>query len=364
MSTGLEWTEPLRSGLSDTWSFIEADSPPQYFFDRALAAPPGNVFNYNTGGSHLLSMIIQDASGDKTSEFARQNLFDPLAISDYSWEKDIHGYTTGGTGLALRSDDMLKIGQLFLQKGKWDDRQVLPETWVKESTDSKINITPEINYGYQWWVRSNGIYNALGWGGQQIIVVPRQDLVIVFTAGIRDAGWNTYDDLLMTFILPSIRSNGKLAIDEQDQSKLREQLETIANPSPVSPSPLPDIIDQINGREYVDLNGTHGWSTFTFRFNGTDEADLALMYGDKSEDINASIGLDGIFRVTNTVNYGPVGYKGYWKSKDTFVLTQQFLKEAEQLTMTLTFTDEGISWHTEWVVEDHSEDSEAVPLHP
>lgn len=98
MSSGIEWAEPLRSGLSDTWSFIESDSSPQYFFDRTLIHAPGKIFNYNTGGSHLLSMILQNASGEMTAEFARQNLFDPLGISEYVWDKDIHGYTTGEPG--------------------------------------------------------------------------------------------------------------------------------------------------------------------------------------------------------------------------------------------------------------------------
>ena len=362
MSSGIEWAEPLRSGLSDTWSFIESKSPPQYFFDRALAAPPGKAFNYNTGGSHLLSMIIQDASGEMTAEFARHNLFEPLDISEYYWEKDVHGYTTGGTGLALRPIDMLKIGQLFLQNGKWDGEPVIPEAWVRESTKSNVNISPGIDYGYQWWVHQDGIYNALGWGGQQIIVIPRQDMVVVFNAGLRDAAWNSYDDLLTSFILPSVRSKGKLPVNNSAFTQLQDEVEKIASPQTTSPSPDPRIVNSINDREYVDLNGTHGWSTFTFHYDGTNEAGLELMYGDKSEEIKALIGLDGIYRITDTTYYGPVAFKGYWKTDNTFVLTQQFLRDAERLTMTLTFTDTGINRYTEWLVEDYSEESEAVYL--
>jgi CubicO group peptidase (beta-lactamase class C family) len=363
MSSGIEWIEPLRSGLNDTWSFIEADSPPQYFFDRALATPPGNVFNYNTGGSHLLSMIMQNASGMTTEEFARQNLFEPLGIQDVRWEKDAHGYTTGGTGLALLPEDMVKIGQLYLQQGKWNGRQILPSTWVKESTKSHIPISPGINYGYQWWVRPNGTFNALGWGGQEIIVVPAQDLVVVVTAGLRDAAWNSYDDLLKTSIVPSIRSQHRINPNQAGYQLLQDRLEAIAHPAPEIPSTSPTIVEKINGREYVDLNGTHGWSTFTFHFDGSNTAGLDLLYGTKSEEIKAIIGLDGLYRVTKTENFGPVAFKGYWKDTSTFVLTQQFLREAERLTMTLTFTDEGINRHAEWTVEDHNEDSEAVFLY-
>jgi CubicO group peptidase (beta-lactamase class C family) len=364
MSSGIEWTEPLRSGLNDTWSFIEADSPPQYFFNRAIAAPPGKVFNYNTGGSHLLSMIIQNAAGMTTEEFARQNLFELLGIQNVHWEKDTHGFTTGGTGLALEPEDMVKIGQLYLQQGKWDGRQILPAAWVKESTQSHITVSPGINYGYQWWVRPNGTFNALGWGGQEIIVVPSQDLVVVVTAGQRDAAWNSYDDLLNSYIIPSIRSKAKITPNPAGYRLLQDTLVAVAHPASEKPSASPAIVQKINGREYVDLNGTHGWSTFTFHFDGSDTAGLELMYGAQSEEIKATIGLDGLFRKTDTQNYGPVVFKGYWKDDATFILKQQFLREAERLTMTLNFTEKGINRHTEWEVENHREDSEAVFLHP
>jgi hypothetical protein len=362
MSSGLDWTEPLRSGLNDTWSFVEAESPPQYFLDRPLAAGPGKVFNYNTGGSHLLSMIIQNASGESTADFARQNLFGPLDIQTFSLKKDPHGYSTGGTGLALRPADMLKIGQLYLQHGKWGDRQIIPSAWVKDSTTSQIKIAPGINYGYQWWVRPDGTYNALGWGGQQIMVIPRQDMVVVINAGLRDGAWNSYDDLLHSYILPSIRSNAAINPNPASNQRLQEELIAISHPAQANPSVSLERIKTINDREYVDLNGTHGWSTFMFHFDGSDTAGLDFQYGNEAETIKARIGLDDVFRISDTVNYGPVALKGYWKNSSTFILTQQFLREAERLTMTLTFTDKGISRHTEWTVEEYTEESEAVFL--
>ena len=362
MTSGIEWTEPLRSGLSDTWSFIEADSPPQYFFDRALVNEPGRIFNYNTGGSHLLSMIIQNTSGMKTSDFARDNLFNPLGITDYTWDSDIHGYTTGGTGLALLPEDMLKFGQLYLQNGVWEDSRILPSGWVAESSSSVVNVSSGINYGYQWWVRPNGIYNALGWGSQEIIVIPQQDMVVVFTAGIRDAGWNIYDDLLNTYILPSIQASTEIPPNASGNKRLLDEISHIANPEPSKPAPLPETVRRINNKTYVDLNGSHGWSTYKFHFEKLEEAQIELMYGNKSEQIIARIGLDGLFRITNTDNYGPLALKGYWQDIDTFVLTQQFLKEAEQITMVMTFDDTGVKRLSEWKVEPYQEESESVFL--
>lgn len=362
MSSGLEWSEPLRSGLSDIWSLTDNDSPEEYFFSRPQAATPGNVFNYNTGGSHLLSMIVGRSSGGLAADYVERELFAPLGISSYVWLKDTPGNTLGGTGLALSSVDLLRFGQLYLQNGAWNGRQILPEEWVRESTRAHIRVDEKVGYGYQWWVRPNGLYNALGWGGQEIIIAPAQDMVIVFTAGIRDAAWNTYDDLLQKYILPAARPSSALPPDPAGSTALAEEIYTIANPRAQTPGEIPLLAREISGKTYVDLNGTHGWSTFTFHFEKPDEASLDLMYGLKSEDISASIGLNGLYRVTDTQNYGPLAFRGYWKDADTFVLEQQFLMEAERIVMEMTFNGREIKRTSHWTVEDYSEESDAVLL--
>jgi len=237
MSSGIEWIEPLRSGLSDSWSLYDANSPVQYFFDRAMAAEPGKQFNYNSGGSHLLSMVIENTAGESTDTYTSRELFLPLGISRYSWQKDPQGYTIGGIGLAMTSSDMLKFGQLYLNMGTWKGQSLFSPEWVKDSTRAHIAVSPGIDYGYQWWVRPNGIYNALGWGGQQIIVVPHQDMVIVFTAGIRDASWNTYDDLINGYLLPAVKSAKPISANQEAFGLLQDQISAIANPFPQSLPP-------------------------------------------------------------------------------------------------------------------------------
>lgn len=362
MSSGLEWSEPLRSGLSDNWAITDSASPADYFFSRPIAAQPGEMFNYNTGGSHLLSMIVADATDETAADYVERALFAPLGIDRYVWQKDTTGHTLGGSGLALAPADMLRFGQLYLQKGAWEGKQILSEEWVEESTQPHISVNNGIKYGYQWWVRSNEIYNALGWGGQQIIILPKQDMVAVFTAGIRDASWNTYDDLLNRYLILAARSNSPLPPNPTAVSRLKEQIETITLPAAQATPGLPPMAKKISGKTYVDLNGSHGWSTFTFTFDRLDVAALELMYGDKSEQFTAMLGLDGLYRVTDTHNYGPIALKGYWKDEKTFVLTQQFLREAERITMEMTFNGDEIKRVSRWTVEDHSEESDAVLL--
>ena len=362
MSSGLEWTEPVRSGLSDNWALTDSESPAEYFFSRPVSAAPGKVFNYNSGGSHLLSLVVTGVSGKKTSDYVMRSLFTPLGINRYEWLTDSNKQTLGGTGLAMAPSDMLRFGQLYLQKGAWGGEQIIPQGWVEESIKQLINTEFGVKYGYQWWVRPNGVFNALGWGGQQIIVAPKQDMVIVFTAGIRDVSWNTYDDLLNSYIIPAARSLSVLPPNQVGTMALQDQIQEIENPPAAKMVDLPPLAARLNGITFVDLNGTHGWSTFHFHFDRPDVASLHLMYGDKSEEINALIGLDGLFRDTETLNYGPLAYKGYWKDGTTLVLTQQFLREAERITMQMTFDGDKVKRVTEWMVEDHLEESDAVAL--
>ncbi len=359
MSSGLEWTEPVRSGLSDNWALTDSASPAEYFFSRPVAAAPGTVFNYNSGASHLLSLVVADVSAMKTADYVAQSLFTPLGIDRYEWLTDANKQTLGGTGLALAPADMLRFGQLYLQKGAWGGEQILLPSWVEESTQPHIDTDFGVKYGFQWWVRPNGIFSALGWGGQEIIIAPKQDMVIVFTAGIRDVSWNTYDDLLNTYILPAARSFSALPPNSAGNAALQNQIREIQNPPVEKTAELPSLAARLNGTTFVDLNGTHGWSAFQFHFDRPDVATLQLMYGDKSEEINALIGLDGQFRVTETSNYGPLAFKGYWKDGKTFVLTQQLLREAERLTMELTFEGNKINRITDWTVENHREESDA-----
>jgi hypothetical protein len=202
----------------------------------------------------------------------------------------------------------------------------------------------------------------LGWGGQQIIVIPQKDMTVVFTAGLRNASWNSYDTFLDQFIIPAARSDSPLPANPASHQALQEQIKMITNPNPQTPVPLPAIVKEINDKTFVDLNGTHGWSTFSLHFDEPDEAYIDLTYGNASEQIFLPIGLDGVFRTTETNNYGPLAMKGYWKNSNTFVLTQQFLKEAERITMSMQFTETGIKRFSEWTVENYSEDSEAVLL--
>jgi hypothetical protein len=160
---------------------------------------PGQRFYYSTGDPMLLSRVIQEVTGVTAFEFARQNLFKPLNITNIDWEKDRDGYTSTGWGLNTTVRDYAKFGYLYLNKGNWEDRKVVPREWVKKSTQTDPTVKMWNAYGYLWHVNlpirlsisrspistapipPDG-YMAEGVRGQNIFIIPSKDLVIVRVA--------------------------------------------------------------------------------------------------------------------------------------------------------------------------------------
>ena len=178
MSSGFRWL----GGMPEEPTFDEWTGSSDwvgYVLDRPLETAPGTRFTYNSGGSHLLSAILQRSVGMTAEAFARQYLFQPLGITDWYWQSDPQGVSTGGFGLRLRPLDMARLGYLYLHHGNWNNRQVVPAQWCSESVKKQIAAGGQWlsdGYGYQWWVDDQGYYMALGYGGQYIIVVPNQQL--------------------------------------------------------------------------------------------------------------------------------------------------------------------------------------------
>jgi CubicO group peptidase (beta-lactamase class C family) len=191
MSMGLQWVEatPATGDENDEVRMHRASDPCRYVLGLPATAPPGQEFFYNTGALTLVSAIIRKATGRPLDDFARENLFVPLGITAAEWNR-VKGDTDAGGGLRLRPRDMAKIGQLVLNGGCWNDRQIISKAWIETSTAPKLKATDNQLYGYLWWLgrsRLNGReiqwVGALGRGGQSIRIVPELDLVVAVTAG-------------------------------------------------------------------------------------------------------------------------------------------------------------------------------------
>ncbi len=196
MSSGLDWDE---GGLpnDETQLFARADLG-RFVFDRPLRAEPGATWLYNSGSTAVLAEILRRRTGQSLTTLARERLFAPLGITDWTWAVDLRGRELSFTGLRLRPRDMAKLGRMVLDGGKSGDRQIVPAEWIARSLRPRIttniklseSATAPLTYGYQWWSGQtrykNGTipwYAAFGNGGQRIYLVPELDLQVIITAG-------------------------------------------------------------------------------------------------------------------------------------------------------------------------------------
>lgn len=195
-----------------------------------MAETPGKTFEYCNGVSHLLSAIIQNTTGMTTLAFAKTHLFTPLGISDIGWDQSPEGVDIGWGEMRLRPRDMAKIGWLYLENGKWDQRQVLPADWVRQSTRGHIDATLFDRYGYHWWVDDAGFYMAVGYGGQFVFVVPDKNLVAVFTGDLAGPDFYIPRELLANHIVRSAVSSEPLPENPACEARLNHQVTRAALP--------------------------------------------------------------------------------------------------------------------------------------
>lgn len=206
MSSGLKWNESdyyNDTSRNDVFKMAVTDDFIQYVLDKESEFDPGTVWRYSSGDSMLLSGIIQRATGQTAYDFAYTNLLSQIGLSDIIWESDPAGHTIGGWGINATVREYAKFGYLYLNRGKWDGNQIIPEGWIDESF---TNVSNRINYyGYQWWFGPalNGyegsglpdpIYIAWGIYTQQIFIIPSYNLLIVRVAD--DPGSDEWSEVL------------------------------------------------------------------------------------------------------------------------------------------------------------------------
>jgi CubicO group peptidase (beta-lactamase class C family) len=187
MTSGYEWDETTGPDYN---SWVVADDHVQYLLDRAHAGLPGGTFTYNSAAVHTLGVVLQNAAAASLPQYAADHLFRALGVDTVAWEPLDRGTVNGGSGIALRARDLLKLGQLFLQRGWSGDASVVPESWVDSVTRphfawrQAVGAQQRVTYGMLWWVSdaAPAAFFAWGYGGQFVYVVPSRDLAVVATA--------------------------------------------------------------------------------------------------------------------------------------------------------------------------------------
>jgi CubicO group peptidase (beta-lactamase class C family) len=217
MSTG-HLTEPARTP-NEPWTktFLKHDVP----------FKPGTHFLYNTSGTYMLSAIVQKVTGTTVLDYLKPRLFDPLGIAQPTWEASPQGVSAGGYGLSIRTEDIARFGQLYLQKGSWQGKSLVPAAWVEAATARQTSngSSPQSDwdqgYGYQFWRCRHGAYRGDGAFGQYCIVLPEHDAVIVITSGVKNM--QAVLDLVWDKLLPAFKTS-TLPPDEESQKKLARTL--------------------------------------------------------------------------------------------------------------------------------------------
>jgi CubicO group peptidase (beta-lactamase class C family) len=192
MSAGLDWYEPsdYTNPGNDEIRLINSPDPVAFTLGRSLRSMPGESFQYNGGLPTLLGYLLETAYGMRGDEILEQKLLAPLSIQGFDFRANSSGLLAYASGIRLRPRDMAKIGQLYLNGGRWNDRQIVPEAWVEASLKPHLESSWTAGYGYQWWIArfespeiSMWVPSAVGNGGQRIFILRPLDMVVVITAG-------------------------------------------------------------------------------------------------------------------------------------------------------------------------------------
>jgi CubicO group peptidase (beta-lactamase class C family) len=334
----------MTSGLdcvsaNDEQTLTEMGTAPdwvQFTLDLKVRHIPGTYFEYCSPGMHVLSAILQQATGMTAAEFARVQLFKPLGITDVLWESDPQGYTDGWAGLYLHPRDLAKIGYLMLHQGQWEDMQIVSPEWVTEATSLQKKTGRGDNYGYGWWVPPPTQFiefAAEGRGGQYIRVLPQLNMVIVTTGSGFE--WNDITPLLapaMVDIAEPIHAN------PQGMDQLDATLTAILQPpTPQAVLPLPETAYNISGRTYAFEVSPLDLKTIRFEFDDSAEAKLfATFYNQPDREL--TVGLDGIYRKYPVGEHDLLpGIRGKWTDPQTFLFEYDAIANSDAYTMELHF---------------------------
>lgn len=250
MSDGMDPDPTFKIVVDTNWA--------RAFFATPILNAPGTKFLYNSTGTYMLSAIITKVTGEKVLDYLRPRLFEPLGIYGADWEISPQGANTGGWGLRLKTEDMAKFGQLFLQHGRWKGKQLLPKDWIKEATTMQIMQDPGASqakrdssdwlqgYCYQMWrCRHNGV-RADGAFGQFIIILPDQDAVIAIQA--ETPNMQEEINLVWQYLLPGMQG-WAYKDDPDDDAKLKQQLAALSLPPEKAAASAADFSP--NGKIYT-----------------------------------------------------------------------------------------------------------------
>lgn len=327
------------------------DSWVRTFLSMPVVNKPGTKYMYNSTASYMLSAIVQKVTGQKVIDYLTPRLFNPLGIEGGDWEVDPEGINTGGWGLRLKTEDLAKFGQLYLQKGKWNGKQILQEEWVDDATSLKIYQRPEMTqskrdssndsqqgYCYQFWRARNNSYMANGASGQFVLVIPEKDAVVIFTAESNDM-WGELD-MAWKYFYPALKDE-KLPEDEKSLSELKQRIAALALPVPAKNS-NDAIVQKVSGKTFNLAENNKHIKSVTLQINN-EECNLNMKIDSSSYDLAFGSGVwkSGVTTKKGPSIFGPAGANQdglppfkvngafTWKDDKTLELTLRYIENVQ-----------------------------------
>lgn len=318
------------------------------FLALPVAHKPGTFFVYSTPATFMASAIVQKTTGQTVLDYLRPRLFEPLGIENPTWEANKQGISMGGTGLNIRTEDIAKLGQLYLQKGKWNGKQVVPASWIEtatarwQSNGSNPASDWEQGYGFQFWRCRHGAIRGDGAHGQFCVVLAEQETVVAITAGTRDL--QGVLNVLWAKLLPALGTKGALPADAAAHAKLKTKLAGLALKSPVAIAP-PPLAKEIAGRRYVFPKNPLGIESVTLEGATSDEraTQLTTVLGGKRDRVVLAPGQWERGEVASGPLAGVVALSGAWTAGDTFTVEVARYRTPIVVTHRLKFAGEDVT---------------------
>lgn len=351
MSVGNE-KEPTKDVIAqENWA--------RTFLAAPITKQPGSTFMYNSAATYMCSAIVQKLTGQRIVDYLRPRLFEPLGIEQALWEVCPRGINTGGWGLSVQTESLAKFGQLYLQKGMWNGRQILPASWVAEATSKHIQqplpAKPgrpnEENdwvqgYGYQFWRCTHGGYRGDGAYGQFTVVLPEQDAVIAINSECGNMQGQL--DLVWQHLLPAMK-NAPLPADAAAHDELQRTISSLALSMPAGNATSPAAA-KVSGKTVKLAANDLGLESVALVF-GSNTCSVNFREAKRAHPITCGIGhwqrgetsLPGTPPRLTPGGKPPAGTlhkyvgAGAWKDDNTFELLMRFYESAHHDRITFTF---------------------------
>lgn len=331
----------MAAGHQDETSSAPEKISVKAFLAHPVPHKPGTHFKYNTPATFTLSAIVQKQTGLTVLDYLRPRLFEPLGIEQPVWNTNWQGISLGGYGMRVRTEDIARFGQLYLKKGNWRGKQLIPASWVEAATARQVSngSNPKSDwdqgYGFQFWRSRHGAYRGDGAFGQYCIVLPEQDAVVVITSGVKNM--QTVLDLVWDKLLPTLQPR-RLSSDLGNRMKLERRLASLALRTPEG-SPSSPTAAKVLGRKFVFSANDQKIESVTLQPDSSGSAMTLVL---RANSVESRIACGHREWKKGRAPFGsypdePVAASGAWVSDDSYVVKLAAFETPFCLTIKLSF---------------------------